>query len=297
MCRDMFPAFWEEAFKYFFDGQNLLSPVVHPHTDMALLPTMGKILSHGYLVSGFLPVRIAFPVLAGILLGQNAQIPNRILVETFADSLCSFEASIIRNCLHFPASVTCFPGETENSLIAVLSRYGCREIPTPQTLERVLIQILSYEFRIKPLAAVCSIRSGIPVVEQPFWQNKTVEELYAFYLSLSATPSKVFDLINEPLVMNPNEQRIFGYLQVYVGDMKPEPLRRFLRFTTGSFVMIAKAITVSFNTLTGLGCRPIAHTCSCCIELPSTYMSYTDFEEEFTAILADTEYSWQMHGI
>lgn len=79
--------------------------------------------------------------------------------------------------------------------------------------------------------------------------------------------------------------------------MQNEEVRRLLRFTTGSAVLIAEKINISYNSLTGLSRRPIAHTCACILELPSTYASHLEFEQEFTAILADDEYSWGMHII
>ena len=50
-----------------------------------------------------------------------------------------------------------------------------------------------------------------------------------------------------------------------------------------------KKITMSFNNLSGLGRRPIAHTCDCLLELPVSYISYLDFTAEFQSILSDTE--------
>ena len=84
-----------------------------------------------------------------------------------------------------------------------------------------------------------------------------------------------------------------------VGNMQIFNLRRFMRFVTGSCVCNAGQITVIFNGLSGLGRRPIAHTCDCSLELPSSYINFNDFEEEFTAILSKTndEYSWPMDGI
>ena len=72
--------------------------------------------------------------------------------------------------------------------------------------------------------------------------------------------------------------------------MRNEEVRRFLCFTTGSSVLIANRISVTFNNLSGLARKPIAHTCGYVIELPTTYMSFLDFEQEFTAILAEDEY-------
>ena len=73
-----------------------------------------------------------------------------------------------------------------------------------------------------------------------------------------------------------------------------------VRFVTGSSVCNAGQIKVTFKvTFKGLGRRPIAHTCDCSLELPSSYINFNDFEEEFMAILSKTndEYSWRMDGI
>ena len=61
--------------------------------------------------------------------------------------------------------------------------------------------------------------------------------------------------------------------------------------------MVSGGITVTFNNLSGIARRPIAHTCDCCLELPSAYTSYLEFEHEFNAVLADDNYAWQMDSI
>ena len=66
---------------------------------MVVIPQVGTVLSHGYLVCGFLPTRVVFPALAYILLGTEVEVPADIHVETLADSLCSTEASVIKNAL------------------------------------------------------------------------------------------------------------------------------------------------------------------------------------------------------
>jgi len=42
--------------------------------------------------------------------------------------------------------------------------------------------------------------------------------------------------------------------------MKNEEVRQFLRFTAGSSVLVVNRISVTFNNLSGLACRPIVHT-------------------------------------
>jgi len=54
------------VFKQLFEESNILIHLLHPQSDISLFPTLGRIISHGYL-----PVRIAVPTLIGILLGPT----------------------------------------------------------------------------------------------------------------------------------------------------------------------------------------------------------------------------------
>ena len=54
---------------------------------------------------------------------------------------------------------------------------------------------------------------------------------------------------------------------------------------------------MSFNRLDGFARRPIAHTCSARLELPSTYSSLPEFISEFRSILSDPHYSWEMDAL
>ena len=99
VCRDLFSAFWEECYVKNFDGEKLLVPAVHPNTNMAVLRLLGTILSHGFMVCGFLPIRIAFPVVAALLFGPETELPDSIIVDSFIDYLASYESSLISQAL------------------------------------------------------------------------------------------------------------------------------------------------------------------------------------------------------
>ena len=234
LCCDMFLAYWEEAYKSFFDGILLLTPVVHPHVDMSTMPL--KVMSHGYLVCGFLLTRVTFPALASILLDLAVEIPAKILVETFADSLNYFEASIIKEALTVKTST--FSDRQQSQLLSVLSRCGCRVCPTPQDLSNQLSCIAKYEFQTKPMAAFYTIASGIPSKEKPFWKSYSVEDLYTLYIVLTATPSKVLLILEEPDIVDSCQERVYGYLQQYIGNLRREDVPQFLRFTNGSSVVL-----------------------------------------------------------
>ncbi len=269
----MFSAFWESAYERLFDGSTLLSPVLHANVDMTQLSTLGAILSHGFLSSGFLPLRIAFPVLFLMLCGPTAEVPSQLLVEAFIDSVSYHDSQVLKDALN----VNQFTSETVTGLLGILSRFGCRDLPTPNGLRQQLFQMAKFEFVTKPFAAVFSIHHGIPQHHRLFWESKNVQELWRLYLALGVTASKVIELIDEPLCLTSNQSRIFGYLIQMIGNMKQDELRSFLRFVSGSSVCLSKRIAVDFNSLSGLGRRPIAHTCDCLLELPVSYTTYLDF--------------------
>ena len=92
-----------------------------------------------------------------------------------------------------------------------------------------------------------------------------------------------------------NQERIFEYLRLYIGNMENCELRRFLRFVTGSSVCSSEGIRVSFNKLSGIERRPIGHTCSSLLELSSCYQSYEEFMQEFRAVLCLGD--WKLDAI
>ena len=93
--RDMLSAFWDAAYSTLFDGAGVLTPVLHPQINPRSLSVLGRILSHGYLSSGFFPVRIAFPTLATLLL-QSAEIDDTLIMDTFYLTVSTVDADAVR---------------------------------------------------------------------------------------------------------------------------------------------------------------------------------------------------------
>jgi hypothetical protein len=82
VAQDMFSAFWECAYTAVFDGSSTLVPQVHPHIDMSVYPVLGTILSHGFLVTGILPVRLSFITIAVAIFGPEVYIADSICDST-----------------------------------------------------------------------------------------------------------------------------------------------------------------------------------------------------------------------
>ena len=123
----MFSAFWSDACARLFEGAKTLVPMVHPSLDLSIFPILGRIISHGYLACSFLPVKIALPSLISMVLGPTLAIPSNIIVESFTDYVSDLERQMLKAAL---ASSTPFSSALTSDLVNVLSRFGCRQIPT-----------------------------------------------------------------------------------------------------------------------------------------------------------------------
>lgn len=246
-----FSGFWESVYSKSFDGGGSLIPAVHAQVDMSLFPVLGSILVHGFMTCDFLPVRIVFPVIAGVLLGPDVKISDEILLDTFMDYISVHERSIFQEALEVASKSSSSLTPFVPKLIDILSRFGCRRIPTANNIQQLIIDVARYEFSVKTVAATHAMRVGVPTIYSGFWENFTTEELFTLYKALTATPSSVLRMILEPVAMNVAEERVYGYLISFVGNLRLEELRLFLRFITGSSVCIDKKIEVTSLVLLG----------------------------------------------
>ena len=92
----MFSDFWEPAYENQFDGGSQLVPVVRPDTDLSVLPNIGRVISHGYLATGYLPIQVAFPYLAYFLVGTQVAIRKQFLLDYFKDDISYCEAAVFK---------------------------------------------------------------------------------------------------------------------------------------------------------------------------------------------------------
>lgn len=233
-----------------------------------------------------------------MLLGPTVLIPDSILVDTFTDYLSTYESAFIRDVLVLikEQKPQAFTAEQTKTLVDILSRVECREIPNPCNLKHLIVQVAKHEFLSRPLGALYGFNSGVPTAHRPFWNKIDVGELYLWYKALNATPKRVIDKLEENVDMSAVESRVFRFLVAFIGDLNQEELRNFLRYVTGSSVLICERIKVTFNGVSGLGRSPIGHTCDCWLELPTTYLTYPEFKQEFLNILSSTV-AWPMDAV
>ena len=273
VSRDMYTGFWEECYKIFFDGSNTLVPLLE--CDSNAFATLGTILSHGYLVCGFLPLRIAKPVLIESLLGPDhnrCNIADSILTKSFFNHITLFERQKLDAALCGTMDV--------DTVMSILSRFGCRKMVTPTNINSLICNAAKYEFIRKPMAVNTLIHSGIPQSHTQFWSNLGIDGICHLINTLSLSVEKVL----ESFLCFPKsktEERVYSYLQSMVGNMNEKSLNNFVRFCTGIAVLTADNIGVEFTSDTSF----FAHTCTATLELPTHYTTYAEFVKDWKPIL------------
>ncbi len=131
VTRDVFSAFFEEAYAKCFDGSSLLTPSDNPFNESSTMLTLGTIISHVYLLTGMLPVKVAFHCLASILLPSVSGIPEEVIVQCYVDSLSNLDAATLKEALEaVHRGDPSFASDLKSNLISLVSLYNVREIPT-----------------------------------------------------------------------------------------------------------------------------------------------------------------------
>lgn len=119
-----------------------------------------------------------------------------------------------------------------------------------------------------------------------------VSSLDQFYSCIIPTNLKVIALLKASPATAAETETV-AHLKRFIRGLDEAKLTTFLRFTTAADVIVTDTLTISFIHSEGVQRRPIAHTCSCTLEVPSTYASFCELRGEFMAILNSD--SWEMN--
>ena len=178
-------------------------------------------------------------------------------------------------------------------------RVCCSTHSVDMAVARYLAHLIYHNYCSRSLSMSYALSQLLQLLPstQEFWNNLTVQDVQSLYKSLAVTASRVLGILQFLKSSNPAEERILGYLSNMIGNMNEVQLQNFLRFVTGSSVVLGKDIHIQFNGLSGLARQPIAHTCDCVLELPVAYNNFQDFFSELVAVLSDTENCWQMNSL
>ena len=185
----------------------------------------------------------------------------------------------------------CLLGELDcqdDDVIELLSSYKCFKLPTKDNIKALLVELAHQEIIPKPrYVAHCWAPIISALKTHPNFCN--VQSINELFLGMKPNAKKVIKALH-PEIRNESEQQSFDFLKKFIKSLDPSSLKGFLKFVTGSDVLLKdQKISISFYLVDGLGRRPVAHTCGPLLEVPCTYQSYNELAEEFTNIMREKE--------
>ena len=281
--RDAISCFWQEFYNTCTMGERERVPALRHDFQLETWTAIARVLVKGFWDLGYFPVMLSKAFLLAVLFGENG-LEDDILMQSFCSYIARDE-EVVQRALN--------EGLIDEEFIDLLERFDCRKLPTVENAKCLLLEVAHKEIVQKAQYVADCWRD---VLQTGFSGNKlsSADGISALFHDIEPTNKKVLGMIrlnDADAGITSAEQATLQYLKRFVRGMELAQLKSFLIFVTGADVICVESIKISFTKLDGLARRPIAHTCGCVLELPSTYDTYADFRGEFTNIL--TKEKWQ----
>ncbi|KAL2076434.1 hypothetical protein ACEWY4_027962 [Coilia grayii] len=268
VMRDVYTAFWEEFYDRCTVGTTAKVPFIRHDFNPDTWRAIGRILLSGFQTCQYLPIKLALPLMEDLFHGSVCS----DILKSFMHYVSSQDTVILKTALEDFSKVD------STDLMDVLQAYECRKMVNAHTLPQVLEEIAHKELIQKPRYVV------------DCWKEVTrgkisIDKLLAHYEALKPTPRRVQGLLEFEEVTTSKRCEVENHLRRYLRELDDDHLGKFLRFTTGSDLIICSKIKVIFTKMSYLSGRPIGHTCGCVLELPESYDNFPQFRSEFNKVL------------
>ena len=282
LTRELFPVFWKAV------EDEIMTPEIN-----FTYYCLGKILSHGYILTGFLPLNLSGLFLAS-LLSTDFIATNDVLEKEFLMFIDDFEREAAEECLAGGEETS----QVFNDIIMpMVGRFRYRKVPNRETLKEVLVSLARYSLVCLPHYGLTEMRKGMEAAHGEFWGRVAGSLPMELFEMLSPTTEKVLAMVIEPEFSRSAEEETFDYLRRFIYQLSPERLGKFLQFATGTPQCALQNISVTFNsTKDSFARRPVASTCIMMLNLPTSYHSFTSFLTEFQGVL-DNSHMWSFDAI
>lgn len=285
LTRELFSQGWKNILPLFFEGTSFHVPRVDPDCSEELFEILGRIASHGFVLTGYFPVGIA-PASVISIFDPDA-LNEKGLIYSFLSFLTEGERAAAEKAID-KSKVS-----VDDTLLDILSRYNVRQIPTSKSeFYSLFVRIAKCEFVTKPSVLMAAFKRGLENAHPALWKEMDAATTRALYVRLYPTAEKVVELLEPSEEYKPLTQRrdrVFEFLRRYVRSLSKEKVPNFLQFVTGTSLALVPHITVAFTDLSGIQRRPIAHTCKCRVDVSTEDESFAAFCKEFDTIITKEE--------
>ena len=208
---------------------------------------IGRVLLYGFKEAGYVPVCLSPVFLASCLHGEET--------ITEADLLLSFKSYITPDEREVLERVLSEDFESDDEdLTEFLSSYKCYRIPKPQNIKSLFVELSQQEIIQKP-RYIANCWAPVLEVLKGHADFANVESLRQLLLDSKPTAKKVIKALDAKPTSDAEKESL-GFLKKFIKSLDGVSLKVFLKFVTGSEVMILQTISVSFNPTEGIGRTP-----------------------------------------
>ena len=223
------------------------------------------------------PIKLAVPFMEQAIFGSCIE---RNLVESFLKFVPDMEKDVLVDAL------TNFDSTDKDDLFEVMDNHQGKKNPNVENIQQIVEEMAHKELIQVPLyVADCwmeILRDMMP----------SYEDLHQVYADLKPNNKMVLKALTFPENMSLDESTFSNNVKKLIRELDTDFLSLFLRFCTGSDLLLKMGIHVRFIK-TDVRC-PTAHTCGCVLEIPLSYSKepYIVLKSEFCAVLRNRY--WQM---
>ncbi|KAL3879036.1 hypothetical protein ACJMK2_031350 [Sinanodonta woodiana] len=272
--RDVVSVFWETFYIKHTVGSDIKIPTTVHIMRREHWEAVAKVLICGYEQEGYLPIQLSQVFLQRCIDGKDVQ--DEQLLNTFLSSLPTMDKEI------FEMALNDFHSVDEEDLCDAYSSYEARIMPTKDNIRKLVKDISRHQIVQKPSFVTECWSPLLQYYLRSLLPNTGLEEVYR---DLHVTNKKVLNLLQLPDDISKAEKLTLDGLRQYIKSCNKYKLTVFLRFCTGSDLIIGKQIQVRLTpSMSAFTLRPIAHTCGCVLELSTSYENFL-LREHFDNIL------------
>lgn len=273
VIRDCLTEFWSEFKDSCTTGSSFKVPYLRHDFGQRKWEAVGRVIVYGWKTCGYFPAWLAPPFMQ-VAICDSVLCSVGEVREIFLEYVSEVDKEVLSKALQDFKSVD------YDDILDALSTYNCRKVPTEQNLKTILDEIAHKELVQEPMFVA---KCFFPILQR---LNSEMNRLKTIHHELKATAKKVIGMFNFPENMTPPQSVTANYLKKYVKCLDQHHLELLLRFCTGSDLLIISQITVTFiEGKSDFARNPVAHTCTCLLELPFTYENFPQFKSEFNGIL------------
>lgn len=167
-----------------------------------------------------------------------------------------------------------------DDLLEILDGYGCRKRITAESFTTILDEIAHKELVQKPMFVINSWREITM-----HHLSITPDHLTKLLSDLQPSTKKVCQLLKFGEDITPKQKEVGNHLKRFIRELDEIKLQKFLRFCTGSDLIVTDSIYVEFKEMTEFTRGPIGHTCGKILHIAESYENFPDFHLEFNAVL------------